>query len=284
MQEISFRTRNLKEVTDAIQGRWDRHSEKDVVWALCGRVAIVEGNYEKFPLNVVMWHHVGSLHIAILGTEKLDGTSESGSEVVSDVAKSLETARKLKVNLGNDSKDQLFDGSEDATDIGVDGTLDDSHVAGASRWNSHIIDSSNPHEVTAHQVGAYTKEESYSRFAGKEDFEDHRNSTDNPHEVTAEQVGSFSKDETDSRIAEAVSGLVGGWLGNKTVDEINLLSPDLMKTGDHVTVKGEGVVENGNIDVRTGDDLYWVMPRKTWELKVVSDKGLVVDGELLTFN
>lgn len=136
------------------------------------------------------------------------------------------------------------------------------------------------YDETLQRIKGDDEDKEFSR----NELERHAENKENPHEVTAEQVGSFSKDETDSRIAEAVSGLVGGWLGNKTVDEINLLSPDLMKTGDHVTVKGEGVIENGNIDVRTGDDLYWVMPRKTWELKVVSDKGFVVDGELLTFN
>lgn len=116
------------------------------------------------------------------------------------------------------------------------------------------------------------------------DIDSHLHDYNNPHQVTADQVGAYKKDETDSRIAEAVSGLVGGWLGNKTVDEINEMAASEMKVGDHVTCRNAGAISLGNIEVRQGDDLYWVMPRHEWELKVVSDKGLVVDTEILMFN
>lgn len=155
--------------------------------------------------------------------------------------------------------------------------------------DSHLHDYNNPHRVTAAQVGTYTADEIDHKIeeaegGSSEALKEHIDNRFNPHQVTASQVGAYKKDETDSRIAEAVSGLVGGWLGNKTVDEINEMAASEMKVGDHVTCRNAGAISLGNIEVRQGDDLYWVMPRHEWELKVVSDKGLVVDTEILMFN
>ena len=56
----------------------------------------------------------------------------------------------------------------------------------------HIDDKTNPHGVTAAQVGAYSKDETYN----KDEVDTHTNNKDNPHGVTAAQAGAYSKDET----------------------------------------------------------------------------------------
>lgn len=69
----------------------------------------------------------------------------------------------------------------------------------------HIADTNNPHEVTAEQVGAPTKEE----------FQSHLDDTNNPHQVTKAQIGLGNVDNTsdmDKPVSTAVQTLV---------DEIN---------------------------------------------------------------
>ena len=82
--------------------------------------------------------------------------------------------------------------------------------------NTHKQDTSNPHHVTAEQVGACTKieaveivydvvEDAYRDLRGHLSM--HTDSTDNPHHVTAEQVGAYTKQEVDVKIGDISSAL-----------------------------------------------------------------------------
>ena len=58
---------------------------------------------------------------------------------------------------------------------------------------------------------------------------------DNPHEVTAHQVGAYTQQETEDRINDALSGEVGSWLGNLTVAQVNALTTH--RKGDSATMQ-----------------------------------------------
>lgn len=241
MINISTHTNDLSAITSAIQGKWDRHAEKDVVWAICGRIAIVEGNNKKFPFEVVSWHDVGSLHVGILGKEKVDsGEPGKDDKVVSDVAKILETARRLRVDLGNSRAETTFDGSSDVLNIQVDGVLSDENIEHSKRWNAHCFNQ------------------------------------DNPHNVNAEQIGVYAKEETDQRIASAVSG-VGTFLGSLSPTEINAIENP--RVGDYADVTDAGYLNEGATSVIRGDCV--VFDGNEWVKRLNDGKGLfVVDGQL----
>ena len=110
------------------------------------------------------------------------------------------------------------------------------------------------------------------------DISTHAGRTDNPHQVTAFQVGAYTRQETEDRINDALSGEVGGWLGNLTVAEVNALTTH--KKGDSATMKDTGVVNPGNLYVEAGTDIMWVDTLEEWQAKI-NEKGLfVVDGQL----
>ena len=83
-------------------------------------------------------------------------------------------------------------------------------------------------------------------------LEAHKADHNNPHHVTAHQVGAYTQQETDDRISDALSGEVGGWLGNLTVAEVNALTTH--KKGDSATMLDAGTVVPGNVTVDVGDD------------------------------
>lgn len=97
--------------------------------------------------------------------------------------------------------------------------------ANTSDTYNHIASSSNPHEVTAEQVGAYSKDETYRKTEVDSKVDNvgsnlsiHADNQENPHEVTAEQVGAYTKEETDEKfsnvkvdnVANALKGSVSG--------------------------------------------------------------------------
>ena len=88
---------------------------------------------------------------------------------------------------------------------------------------------------------------------------------DNPHEVTAGQVGAYTKAETDDAIAEALSGEIGGWLGNLTVSQVNALTTH--RKGDSATMLDSGTVMPGNLAVSEGEDIMWVDSLGVWQAK-----------------
>lgn len=116
----------------------------------------------------------------------------------------------------------------------------------------------------------------------RESFNAHRDDRDNPHQVTAEQVGAYSKDdtytktETDQRIASAVSG-VGTFLGSLSPTEIN--SIDNPRVGDYADVTDAGYLNGGTTSVVRGDCV--VYDGSEWAKRLNDGKGLfVVDGQL----
>ena len=88
----------------------------------------------------------------------------------------------------------------------------------------------------------------------------------NPHEVTAYQVGAYTRQETEDRINDALSGEVGGWLGNLTVAEVNALTTH--RKGDSATMLDSGIVNPGNLSVDVGDDIMWVDSLSEWQAKI----------------
>lgn len=108
----------------------------------------------------------------------------------------------------------------------------------------------------------------------------HAGRTDNPHNVTAGQVGAYTKQETEDRISDAISGEVGGWLGNLTVAEVNALTEH--KKGDSATLLDAGTVMPGNVTVDVGDDIMWVDSLGVWQPKITDhlhhDETLVGTG------
>ena len=100
----------------------------------------------------------------------------------------------------------------------------------------------------------------------REDIDSHIEDTDNPHEVTAHQVGAYTKQETDDAISDALSGEVGGWLGNLTVADVNALTTH--KKGDSATMLDAGTVNPGGLSVSIGDDIMWVDGLQEWQAKI----------------
>ena len=88
--------------------------------------------------------------------------------------------------------------------------------AASGKISAHLENYNNPHQVTASQVGAYTKSEADAALAKETarateaeasnacTIATHMADKDNPHQVTASQVGAYTKGETDEAIkAEA---------------------------------------------------------------------------------
>ena len=120
--------------------------------------------------------------------------------------------------------------------------------------------------ATKEELGeeATARESADEELAGN--LSEHILDKDNPHEVTAGQVGAYTKAETDEAIAEALSGEIGGWLGNLTVAEVNALTTH--KKGDSATMLDSGTVNPGNLSVDVGDDIMWVDSLSVWQVKV----------------
>ncbi|SHL42817.1 hypothetical protein SAMN05720470_10856 [Fibrobacter sp. UWOV1] len=111
-------------------------------------------------------------------------------------------------------------------------------------------------------------------------LEAHKADHNNPHNVTAHQVGAYTQQETEDRISDAMSGEVGGWLGNLTVAEVNALTTH--KKGDSATMLDAGTVMPGNLVVDVGDDIMWVDGLQEWQSKIIDtmhhDETLVGEG------
>ncbi len=84
-----------------------------------------------------------------------------------------------------------------AAQVGLD-KVDNIKQASKVEFDSHTNDTSNPHKVTATQLGL-DKVDNIQQ-AAKTDFESHVNNKSNPHVVTASQVGAYSKQEIDSSV------------------------------------------------------------------------------------
>lgn len=103
----------------------------------------------------------------------------------------------------------------------IEGGIEANDKANASQSqsiNKHIGDISNPHKVTALQVGAYSKNESDEKLATqKQAIDSHVNNKANPHEVTANQVGAYTKTESDTKFStvQSLTNLENKSISNK---------------------------------------------------------------------
>lgn len=87
---------------------------------------------------------------------------------------------------------------------------DTNHSEVVQKIATHESSRSNPHGVTAGQVGAYTKSEVDQKLTANKQATDtalneHVKLKNNPHGVTAEQVGTYDKKLIDSRIASSLT-------------------------------------------------------------------------------
>ncbi|KST78064.1 Phage tail assembly [Lactococcus lactis subsp. lactis] len=86
-----------------------------------------------------------------------------------------------------------------AAQVGLD-KVDNVKQASKVEFDSHTSDNSNPHKVTATQIGL-DKVDNIQQ-ATKTDFDSHVNNKANPHAVTASQVGAYTKAEFDSKLTD----------------------------------------------------------------------------------
>ena len=86
-----------------------------------------------------------------------------------------------------------------AAQVGLD-KVDNVKQASKVEFDSHTSDISNPHKVTATQIGL-DKVDNIQQ-APKTDFDSHVNNKANPHAVTASQVGAYTKTESDSKLTD----------------------------------------------------------------------------------
>jgi hypothetical protein len=103
----------------------------------------------------------------------------------------------------------------DAQNTGLSNEL----AALQAQLTAHITNYLNPHQVTAAQVGAYTKSQSDSNLSSavatlntsigtvQTNLTTHTSNTNNPHQVTAAQVGAMTTAQTNSAIAAASTTL-----------------------------------------------------------------------------
>lgn len=109
-------------------------------------------------------------------------------------------------NLNNieDGIQQAIDkGTENATKIQTNTTNIGNNT---SAINTHTSNKSNPHSVTASQVGAYTKTETdinidNASSAILSSLITHTNNKSNPHSVTASQIGTYTTTQIDNKIS-----------------------------------------------------------------------------------
>lgn len=109
-----------------------------------------------------------------------------------------------------------------AAQVGLD-KVDNVKQASKAEFDSHTSDASNPHKVTASQVGSYSKSESDDKLATqKQAMDSHVNNKANPHAVTASQVGAYSKQEIDAKLSKAVMADDSGKVSIGTLDSNTL--------------------------------------------------------------
>ena len=88
-------------------------------------------------------------------------------------------------------------------------------------------------------------------------------------------MAGFDSDDTNAytgkaigqKITDAISGQIGGWLGNKTVAEINAMTASSLKSGDYATMTDGGTITLGSVVVQAGDEIYWVPGSSVWQKK-----------------
>jgi hypothetical protein len=128
-------------------------------------------------------------------------------------------------------------------------------------------DKSNPHDVTAEQVGAYSIDEADAIHRDlamnighvENEFAKHAgNFVENPHEVTAEQVGAYTKDETMGVVFQSLAlhesradnphGVTAEQLGVYTKEDMDA------KLTPATYYSGEVEFTNDNVTVVSGEE------------------------------
>lgn len=107
-----------------------------------------------------------------------------------------------------------------AAQVGLDKVI---NVKQASKveFDSHTSNNSNPHKVTAAQIGL-DKVDNIQQ-AAKTDFDSHVNNKANPHAVTASQVGAYTKTESDSKLTDLSNKVIankGGLASGTDLDNV----------------------------------------------------------------
>lgn len=89
---------------------------------------------------------------------------------------------------------------------------------------------------------------------------------ENAQAIESLAENTYTKQEVDDAISDAISGEVGGWLGNLTVAQVNALTTH--KKGDSATLLDAGTVMPGSVEVEIGDDIMWVDGLQVWQPKI----------------
>ena len=119
--------------------------------------------------------------------EKAKGAAESAKEAA-------ETAKAAALNAANDAKNEAF-AAKSLAQSAMDASV--SARAGAKSASDNAAASL----LHMNEAERYSEEAK----AAAQKVDGHIANTDNPHEVTAAQVGAYTKTETDGKIAEAVT-------------------------------------------------------------------------------
>lgn len=159
--------------------------------------------------------------------------------------------------------------------------LDDAGAATNAALATHIADNSNPHNVTASQVGAYTSDEVDTIVGG---FVDHLTNFNNPHQTTASQIGAYTAAETNS-LLDGKASLGEGPLGENLVVITNAdgnIVASVITSGQLETLAGI----NGNIQEQLNNISFYnyLSPAPLITLSTGGDdfpEQSAIDGEVI---
>ena len=157
-----------------------------------------------------------------------DAEAAGKAKVAAESAKeAAETAKAAALNAASDAKNEAFaakslaQSAMDASVLAKAGAKSASDNAAASL--SHM-----------NEAARYSEEAK----AAAQKFNGHIENQDNPHEVTAAQVGAYTKTETDGKIAEAVAPVEDAVAGK--LDKVTEIYPGTRVYG--VSVAGEQIM------------------------------------------
>jgi len=132
------------------------------------------------------------------------------------------------------------------TDVNfVSATTFANHV---QNFNSHTADTSNPHNVTAAQISAYTYIQANANFVSAITFASHTADTSNPHNVTAAQISAYTYTQSDNTFATIIN------LNSHTADT------SIHFTKNSITLDNLGDVNTAG----TSQGYYLVYSAGTW--------------------
>lgn len=233
-------------------GRWNAFVDPDI--PLDYIVTDKKGNVIATYINVIIDAASGESWVT---KEYVDARDNEIRESVSELSEALEDERERAIEAETEESE--------------------ARQAGDSANAEAIAEEASARENADGQIIAMVERGDAEERAA---LEEHVADYDNPHHVTAHQVGAYTKQETEDRISDALSGEVGGWLGNLTVAEVNALAEH--KKGDSATMLDSGTVMPGNVTVDVGDDIMWVDSLGEWQSKIADhlhhDETLVGTG------